>query len=77
MFNLRMDPYERADITSDQYGDWMAKNVYLNAQGQILAIQFMETFKEYPPSQAPASFSIDPDGILKILERQKANMGAK
>jgi arylsulfatase len=47
-------------------------NVYLNVQGQILAEQFMETFKEYPPSQAPASFSIDPEGILKMLERQKA-----
>src|SRR3984885_9624146 len=72
MYNLRMDPYERADITSDQYYDWLVHNVYLNFQGQILAEQFMETFKEYPPSQAPASFSIDPEGILKMLERQKA-----
>jgi arylsulfatase A-like enzyme len=72
MYNLRMDPYERADITSDQYYDWLVHNVYLNVQGQILAEQFMETFKEYPPSQAPASFSIDPEGILKMLERQKA-----
>jgi arylsulfatase A-like enzyme len=72
IYNLRMDPFERADITSDQYYDWMVHNVYLGVQGQILAIQFMETFKEYPPSQAPASFSIDPEGILKMLERQKA-----
>jgi arylsulfatase len=72
IYNLRMDPYERADITSDQYYDWIAHNVYLSIQGQIRAIQFMETFREYPPSQAPASFSIDPEGILKMLERQKA-----
>jgi arylsulfatase A-like enzyme len=72
IYNLRMDPYERADITSDQYYDWMVHNVYLGVQGQILAIQFMETFKEYPPSQAPASFSIDPEGILKMLQRQQA-----
>jgi arylsulfatase len=72
IYNLRMDPYERADITSDQYYDWIAHNAYLAIQGQIRAIEFMETFKDYPPSQAPASFSIDPEGILKMLERQKA-----
>jgi len=75
IYNLRMDPFERADITSDQYYDWLAHNVYLSIQGQIRAIQFMETFREYPPSQAPASFSIDPEGILKMLERQKAAAG--
>jgi arylsulfatase A-like enzyme len=51
IYNLRMDPYERADITSDQYNDWLTKNVYLNVQGTIHAEEFMETFKEYPPSR--------------------------
>ena len=31
VFNLRMDPFERADIVSDQYYDWLAKNAYLLA----------------------------------------------
>jgi hypothetical protein len=35
----------------------------------------METFKEYPPSQPPASFNIDPDGIIEMLKRQQAQMG--
>lgn len=74
IYNLRMDPYERADITSDQYYDWTVHNVYLAIQGQIRGIEFMETFKEYPPSQAPASFSVDPDQVLKMLEHQKAAM---
>jgi len=74
LFNLRMDPYERADITSDQYNDWVVHNVYLNVQGTILATEFMETFKEYPPSQAPASFTVDPEGILKMLHRQQQAM---
>jgi hypothetical protein len=34
----------------------------------------METFKEYPPSQAPASFNINPEGILEMLKRQQAAM---
>ena len=75
LFNLRMDPYERADVTSDQYNDWLVKNVYLNVQGQTLAELFMETFKEYPPSQAPASFNIDPEGVLKMLRRQQQQAG--
>jgi arylsulfatase A-like enzyme len=33
IFNLRMDPYERADIVSDQYYDWYAKNAYLVMAG--------------------------------------------
>ncbi|MBO9329314.1 arylsulfatase [Achromobacter pulmonis] len=59
VFNLRMDPYERADITSDQYNDWLGKNAYLTEIGTMKATAFMETFVTYPPSQRPASFSID------------------
>lgn len=59
IFNLRMDPYERADITSDQYNDWLAKNTYLTAIATMKASAFLETFVTYPPSQRPASFSVD------------------
>ncbi len=59
LYNLRMDPYERADITSDQYWDWVAKNVYLAGEAQMKAAAFLETFVPYPPSQRPASFSVD------------------
>ncbi len=59
IFNLRMDPYERADVVSDQYNDWVTKNAYLTAQGVMKSAAFLETFIEYPPSQKPASFSVD------------------
>lgn len=59
LFNLRMDPYERADIVSDQYDDWRTKNGYLMALMTFHAAQFLETFVNYPPSQEPASFTID------------------
>jgi arylsulfatase len=75
IYNLRMDPYERADITSDQYYDWTVHNVYLNVEGTILGTEFMETFKEYPPSQAPASFTVDPEAILKMLRAQQHAIG--
>ncbi|HKV14222.1 MAG TPA: arylsulfatase [Reyranella sp.] len=59
IFNLRMDPYERADIVSDQYNDWIFKNGYLISWMASHAAKFLETFIEYPPSQEQASFSID------------------
>jgi len=59
VFNLRMDPMERADIVSDQYYDWLAKNAYLIQYGVWRVAPFLGTFKEYPPSQRSASFSID------------------
>ncbi|CAM5776554.1 arylsulfatase [Labrys miyagiensis] len=59
VFNLRMDPMERADVVSDQYYDWLARNAYLIQYGVWRVVPFLQTFKEYPPSQRPASFSID------------------
>lgn len=59
LFNLRADPYERADITSNTYWDWYLNHVYLLVPMQQYVAQFMATFKEFPPSQKPASFTID------------------
>jgi arylsulfatase len=59
MFNLRMDPYERADIVSDQVNDWMIKNDYIITGGMLKATDFLQTFVAYPPSQRPASFTVD------------------
>ncbi|WP_129932176.1 MULTISPECIES: arylsulfatase [unclassified Pseudomonas] len=74
VFNLRMDPYERADVVSNQYYDWVTKNDYLIFQGTRKAAAFLQTFVEYPPSQRPASFSIDQiraDVDKKIEEKMK------
>ena len=59
LFNLRMDPFERADIVSDQYDDWRIENAYLMGWMTMHAGAFLETFVDYPPSQPPASFTID------------------
>ena len=72
VYNLRMDPFERADITSDQYYDWIAKNAYLLPYGVMKTAAFLETFVDYPPSQPPASFSVDQivEDVKKRIERQ-------
>jgi hypothetical protein len=74
LYNLRMDPYERADITSDQYNDWLVHNDYLLILGVMASEEFIETFKEYPPSQAPASFTVNPEAILEMLKYQQSQM---
>ncbi len=76
MFNLRMDPFEHADISGMGYDDWRAKNVYLVAEGTYKTAQFLQTFVDYPPNQAPASFSVDQivkDVKAKIQQQQKTN----
>jgi arylsulfatase A-like enzyme len=67
MYNLRMDPYERADITSNTYNDWTFKLSFLAVPAQALVAQFIGTFKEFPPRQTPSSFSVDQ--IMETLKR--------
>jgi arylsulfatase len=59
IFNLRRDPYERAQFTSNTYYDWMIDRVFLLVPAQQYVAQFLQTFQEYPPRMKPASFSID------------------
>ena len=59
IFNLRTDPYERADITSNTYDDWLLNHVYLLVPAQAGVGEFLQTFKDYPPRQKAASFGID------------------
>jgi arylsulfatase A-like enzyme len=75
LFNLRMDPYERADIVSDQYDDWRVKNAYLMGWMTFHAAEFIQTFAEYPPSQTPASFTVDQ--IEKEVEQRVKEMAVK
>lgn len=63
IFNLRRDPYERATITSNTYYDWMIDRAFLLVPAQAYVGKFLQTFKDYPPRQEAASFSLD-----KVME---------
>jgi arylsulfatase len=67
MFNLRTDPYEFADVTSNSYYDWFLYHAYLVYAAQTIAGRFAETFREFPPIQHPGSFTID-DAIKAMSE---------
>ena len=66
LFNLRTDPYERASITSNTYWDWYLDHVFLLVPAQEYVAKFLKTFKEYPPRQKAASFTID-----QVMEKLK------
>jgi len=59
LFNLRTDPFERADITSNTYYDWLLDHAFILFAAQGLVTEFIETFKEFPPAQKAATFTID------------------
>ena len=69
IFNLLTDPYERADITSNTYWDWMLDHAFMLVPAQAIAGEFLATFKEYPPRQKAASFSLE-----NVLEKLQAGM---
>jgi len=59
IFNLRTDPYERADITSNTYYDWIMDHAFLLVPAQDHVGQFIGTLREFPPRQKAASFNLD------------------
>jgi len=66
-FNLRIDPYERADITSNKYYDWVLYNAYFLYAAQAMVAQFVSTFQEFPAQQKPGNFTVD-DALAKMSE---------
>ncbi len=71
LFNLRTDPFERADITSNTYWDWIFDHIYLFIPAQGYVGQFLKTFQEFPPRQKAASFTID-----QVLQKLLGGIGS-
>jgi len=71
MLNLRRDPYERAEITSNTYYDWLLDHAYFLVPAQAYVGRFLATFKEFPPRQKAASFSLD-----QVMKKMTSPAGA-
>lgn len=65
LFHLRRDPYERADTDSNGYNTWWENNSAWIFYGSAKALQFANTFKQYPSRQKPGSFTVD-DAVADI-----------
>jgi arylsulfatase len=72
MFNLRTDPYERADITSNTYYDWSAERAYMVVPSQAFVANFLSTFKDYPQRQKAAGFNLD-----EVMKQMSEGAGSK
>ena len=70
LYNLRTDPYERASITSNTYWDWYIDHAFLLLPAQGYVGKFLATFKEFPPRQKAASFTIDQ--VLQSMQQPLA-----
>ena len=69
IFNLRTDPYERADITSNTYYDWILDHAWVCVPMQAFVFGMLQTFKEFPPRQKPASFTLE-----QVLEQMRTGI---
>jgi arylsulfatase A-like enzyme len=70
IFNLRRDPYERSYRTSNTYYDWMIDRAYFLVPAQAYVGNFLATFREFPPRQKAASFSLD-----QVMEKMTNPVG--
>jgi len=72
LFNLRRDPFEKAQHNATTYNDWFIDHVFVIVPIQGLAARFLQTMKEYPPSQSPGSFNLS-----KIEEQLRTGGGTR
>ena len=72
LFNLRRDPFEKAQKNSNTYWDWYIDRVFVLVPMQDVAAKFLKSMQEYPPSQTPGSFNLD-----KVIEQIKAGIGSR
>ena len=75
LFNLRTDPFERADVTSNTYWDWYMNKAYMILAAQALVAEFLATFKDFPPRQKAASFTID-QALEKMADADQRSTAA-
>jgi arylsulfatase A-like enzyme len=71
IFNLRTDPFERADITSNTYYDWLLRRAWILVPAQAYVAEMLQTLVEFPPRQEPAAFNIS-----QVLEKLQTGIGS-
>jgi arylsulfatase A-like enzyme len=70
LFNLRTDPFERADHEAMSYGKWRIDRAYLLLPGATYVGKHLATYKDFPPRQKPGSFNLSE--VLKTLQSNGA-----
>jgi len=65
LFNLRSDPFERADTDSNNYNRWWLQRAWVATPSQVIVGNFLKTFAEFPMRQKPAKFNLD--DVMKMM----------
>lgn len=71
LFNLRSDPYERADTDSNNYNRWYLERAWVAVPTQAMVAGFLKTFAEFPMRQKPAKFNVE--DVMKLMSEASAN----
>ncbi len=67
IFDLRMDPFERADVDSNTYMRWWTQHAFLLVPAQTYVAETLQSVREFPPRQKPASFNMEQ--VLRSMEQ--------
>ena len=59
LFNLRSDPFERAQHEAGDYVRWFVEHAFVLVPAQALVAQHLVSFQQFPPRQKPGSFSVE------------------
>ena len=72
LFNLRSDPFERAEQEAGDYVKWFVEHIFVLVPAQAIVGRFLATFQEFPPRQKPGSFSVE-QAIEKMMTQKGSN----
>jgi arylsulfatase len=59
LVDLHADPFERAEFEGIDYNHWRIDRIYLLVPAQAYVANWISSFKQFPPRQAPASFNLN------------------
>ena len=71
LFNLRSDPFERAEEEAGDYVKWFVEHLFVLVPAQTIVAQHIQSFQEFPPRQKPGSFSVNE--AMEMLMKQKGS----
>ncbi len=72
LFNIRSDPFEKANIESGEYERWYVERMFVMAPAQAIVARELQTFKDFPPRQKPGSFSVG-DALDKLMNAERSD----
>jgi arylsulfatase A-like enzyme len=71
LFNLRSDPFERAELEAGDYVKWFVEHAWVFVPAQSIVGQYLATFQEFPSRQRPGTFSVQQ--ALEMMMKQKGS----